>query len=62
MIRYDVPGNPSERDILAISTFPQDYDFNGNDATYVCGMSVPPLMMYGIANEINKQWFERGEA
>ena len=25
---------------------------------YVCGMSVPPVMMANIASEVNKQWFE----
>ena len=37
----------------------QDYDFNGNPPKYVCGMSVPPLMMYGIADQIYKQWFRK---
>ena len=41
------------------STFPQDYDFNGNPHKYVCGMSVPPRMMEYIAKEIEKQWFRR---
>lgn len=57
MLRYDVPGYVNDRDISIIQTFPQDYDYNGNPVKYVCGMSVPPLMMYGIANEINRQWF-----
>lgn len=59
MLRFDVPGYVNDRDISIMSTFPQDYDYDGNNIKYVCGMSVPPLMMYGIANEINKQWFER---
>ena len=44
-------------DIVSATTFPQDYDFNGNSAKYVCGMSVPPLMMKYIAKQIHKQWF-----
>lgn len=46
-------------DIISASTFPQDYDFNGNPVKYVCGMSVPPRMMEYIAKEIAKQWFKR---
>lgn len=48
-----------DRDIVSASTFPQDYDFNGNNVKYVCGMSVPPRMMEYIAKEIEKQWFKR---
>lgn len=48
-----------DRDIISASTFPQDYDFNGNPVKYVCGMSVPPRMMEYIAKEIEKQWFKR---
>lgn len=47
-----------EKDFVSVSTFPQDYDFNGNPAQYVCGMSVPPLMMAYIAKQIYTQWFE----
>ena len=44
---------------ISVSTFPQDYDFNGNPVKYVCGMSVPPMMMEYIAKEIARQWFKR---
>ena len=40
-----------------MSSFPKDYDFNGVDARYVLGMSVPPLMTAQIANAIKTQWF-----
>ena len=52
--------HPSDIDIVSASTFPQDYDFNGNKAQYVCGMSVPPLMMEYIARQIYQQWFMKG--
>lgn len=58
-IRFDVPGNPSDKDIITIQTFPQDYDFNGNDPAYVCGMSVPPLMMRGVAREVQRQLLDK---
>lgn len=54
-IRFDVPGTISNRDIKIIQTFPQDYDFLDQDVQYICGMSVPPLMMKRIAHEIGEQ-------
>lgn len=38
-------------------TYPQDYEFNGMDARYLIGMSVPPVMTAQIAHQINLQWF-----
>ena len=50
--------NLSKGDCIAVSTFPQDYDFGAEKAKYVCGMCVPPVMMAQIASAIYKQWFE----
>lgn len=61
MVRFDVPGKPSDKDVITIQSFPQDYDFNGNDPTYVCGMSVPPLMMRGVAREVKRQLLDKIE-
>lgn len=47
----------SDGDFIACQTFPMDYDFDGQSVQYVCGMSVPPLMMKAIAAEIQRQWF-----
>lgn len=47
----------SVHDCCAIQTFPLDYDFGKESAKYVCGMSVPPVMMANIASEVYKQWF-----
>lgn len=44
--------SPSE--VARIQSFPDDYDFMDVDAPYVCGMSVPPLMMQRVAKEISK--------
>lgn len=46
----------TRRDIVSIQSFPEDYDFMGADPQYVCGMSVPPVMMANIASEIHRQW------
>lgn len=49
----------SDIDIRNAQTFPQDYNFLGQDVKYVCGMSVPPVMMANIADEVYKQWLCR---
>lgn len=44
---------------LLIGTFPQDYDFLAVDPKYVVGMSVPPVMMARVADEVRSQWLDR---
>ncbi|BED92962.1 MAG: DNA (cytosine-5-)-methyltransferase [Candidatus Paraimprobicoccus trichonymphae] len=44
-LRFDVAGTLSDKDFITAQTFPQDYDFCGRSVQYVCGMSVPPIMM-----------------
>ena len=46
----------TDRDIINCQTFPQDYDFNGQKVQYVCGMSVPPVMMAKISEQVYLQW------
>lgn len=48
----------TDNDFRHMQTFPEDYDFNGNDVHYVCGMSVPPNMMANIATEVYNQWLK----
>ncbi|MHA2856913.1 DNA cytosine methyltransferase [Paenibacillus lautus] len=57
-LRDDVPQHISDTDIIRMQTFPSDYDFMDADVQYVCGMSVPPLMMQRIAEQIYLQWFK----
>lgn len=49
----------SDADIIAAQTFPKDFDFCGASVQYVCGMSVPPVMMANVAAEIARQVFGR---
>lgn len=49
----------TDRDIINCQTFPQDYDFMDQGVQYVCGMSVPPVMMANVATEIENQLFRR---
>lgn len=53
---YSQPRWHSPSDVLHISTFPLDYDFKGQKEAYVCGMSVPPVMMAQIASRVWEQW------
>lgn len=48
----------SDGDCCGIQTFPQDYDFLGQTAKYICGMSVPPVMMAQVASEVYNQWLK----
>ena len=57
-LRFDKPGFISDRDVTLLQSFPLDYNFCGQDPCYVCGMSVPPVMMANIATEIYEQWFK----
>lgn len=52
----------SGEDCINIQTFPQDYDFLGKSEQYVCGMSVPPVMMAQIARQIYLQWLIKGDS
>lgn len=55
LIRYDIPNYLSQSEVCKASTFPLDYDFMGRIPHYVCGMSVPPVMMANIATRIYEQ-------
>ena len=49
----------STSDICKVSSFPQDYDFCSQKPYYVCGMSVPPVMMAQVASRIYEQWLSK---
>lgn len=42
----------NDSEIISASTFPQDYDFLGEKTMYVCGMSVPPIMIKRIVTRL----------
>lgn len=48
----------TDKDIISCQTFPQDYDFMDQNVQYVCGMSVPPVMMAKIAEQVYLQWLK----
>lgn len=49
----------TDKDIISCQTFPQDYNFLDQNVQYVCGMSVPPVMMAKIAEQVYLQWLKR---
>lgn len=56
-IYYDEKRNLNDTEYRRMSTFPVDYDFCKMNVRYICGMSVPPLMIAAIAEQIKLQWF-----
>ena len=51
----------TDKDIISCQTFPQDYDFMGQSVQYICGMSVPPVMMAKISEQVYRQWLKGGD-
>lgn len=47
-------GIPDE-DIVRCTTFPDDYDFFNKSPLYICGMSVPPIMMKRVVTRLIEQ-------
>ena len=59
LIHFDQPKYLGKSEVCCISSFPQDYNFCGQSPQYICGMSVPPVMMAQVANQIYKQWLSK---
>lgn len=49
----------SDGDHINVQTFPQDYDFQDQGVRYICGMSVPPVMMAQVATQVYDQMLQR---
>lgn len=60
VIRFCDGKKVTKEDIVNVSTFPQDYNFLNQQPQYICGMSVPPVMMAQVASKIYEQWFSDG--
>lgn len=56
---YNEYRKPNKNEVCCISTYPQDYDFLDSPYYYLAGMSVPPVMMAQIANDIYNQWLSK---
>lgn len=58
-IPFKKPVYLSTAEVCNISTFPQDYDFCVFSPHYICGMSVPPVMMAQVATRVYEQWLSK---
>lgn len=58
LIHWDEPKTLSKAELCKVSTFPLDYDFGDVDPFFVCGMSVPPVMMAQVATRVYEAWRE----
>lgn len=50
----DKTGIPDD-DIIRAATFPSDYDFLNKSPMFICGMSVPPVMMKRVVTRLIEQ-------
>ncbi len=55
---YSKPIRLSKSEFFNIASFPQDYKCDKNKWGYIVGMSVPPIMIARIADEIYEQWLK----
>ena len=58
MFHWAKPNYVSKEFIVKCSSFPSDYRFTPCGSDYVCGMSVPPLMMHRVSSQIIPQFFD----
>jgi DNA (cytosine-5)-methyltransferase 1 len=56
---YSKPYFLSTKELLLAGSYPLDYNFLQLKPKYLVGMSVPPLMVARIANEIFNQWLSK---
>ena len=49
----------TKKDTIKAGSFPEDYDFLKNKPKYIIGMSVPPIMVAQIVNQIYIQWLSK---
>lgn len=58
LMHFEAPLYLSRGEVCSVSTFPQDYDFGNESPHYICGMSVPPVMMAQVASRVYQQWLK----
>lgn len=56
LIAFHKPRYLSHNEVRLMSSFPMDYDFGEEKCHYICGMSVPPVMMAQVASRVYEQW------
>lgn len=58
-VLFDEPRFRNKTEVILCSSFPLDYNFLNQQPHYICGMSVPPLMIAKISNEVYKQFLSK---
>lgn len=61
-MRWDRMTTFTTKQICRFGSFPMDYKAPEKLLRYQIGMSVPPIMMHKISEQIYKQWFNKGKA
>lgn len=56
---FSKPIRLSKNEFCKIGSYPLDYNFLSNNWGYLIGMSVPPLMIAQIADEVYNQWLSK---
>ena len=56
---YSIKRLLNDAELIKAGSFPFDYNFLQNKVKYIIGMSVPPLMVARIANEVYTQWLSK---
>ena len=56
---FSKPIRLSKKELCKIGSYPQDYDFLKNNPGYLIGMSVPPLMVAKVSQQIHEQWLSK---
>lgn len=58
LVCFSEPRKLNNDELKMIGSFPIDYNFNGNDVKYMIGMSIPPVVMANISEQIYLQWLQ----
>lgn len=59
LIHFEKPLYLGKSEVCSISSFPKDYNFCDQSPHYVCGMSVPPVMMAQVASRVYDYWLQK---
>ena len=58
LVLRDEPRHLNNMEMILAGSFPLDYNFGSLRPEYLIGMSVPPVMMAQVSNQIKLQWFK----
>ena len=59
LVHFNEPRFTSKSECCCIASFPQDYNFLNQQPWYICGMSVPPVMMAQVSSRIFECWLSK---